>query len=378
MAIKIRCSECDKRIVIDEAFAGGVCRCPFCTAIVMVPGGDGGEDVVRPGAPIERPAEPGSEPVQAEVPTKVAPSSVPMARADRTMTFMAAGTVALLVLVLAGAIVMVVLTSSKPPAPVAQNEAAPTLQNEPASAVKGPAADPFKTVIKGPAIAGDIQLVPPIVYVLDGGQVMTDVFDKAVAVTRVSVLTLGANDKFTVLVSASESDSSTDAEPPAGAPANKAASGPVDKPVARTTGSDLVLPGGFIAGGTKNEGAFGEWIRGYQGIDVPNGKTDIIASLDAALRLKPRTIVLFTLKDLCDEKGDLLPEVASLATRAKSQRTAVVCIGLPPGGDGINITVQNGLTKFAQACGSQFRNYDPYVFEKYSAEFERLNEKGTN
>jgi len=375
MAIKIRCSECDKRIVIDEAFAGGVCRCPFCSAIVMVPGGDDGEAVVRPGAPVERPAEPGSEPTVAEVPTKVDPSTVPMAKADRTMTFMVAGTVALLVLVLVGAIVMVVLTSSKPPAPVVQNEAAPPAVNGPAA---GPAADPFKTLIKGPAIAGDIQLVPPIVYVLDGGQVMTDVFDKAVAVTRVSILTLGANDKFTVLVSAGDSDSSDDVEPSAGAPASKPASGPVDKPVARTTGRDLALPGGFIAGGAKNERAFGEWIRGYQGIDVPNGRTDIIASLDAALRLKPRTIVLFTLKDLCDEKGDLLPEAASLAARAKSQRTAVICIGLPPGGDGINTTVQNGLAKFAQACGSQSRNYDPYVFEKYSAEFERLNEKGTN
>jgi len=37
MAIKIRCVDCKKKISIDEAFAGGVCRCPYCTAIVYVP-----------------------------------------------------------------------------------------------------------------------------------------------------------------------------------------------------------------------------------------------------------------------------------------------------------------------------------------------------
>ena len=37
MATKIRCSECRKKISVDEAFAGSMCRCPYCKAIVMVP-----------------------------------------------------------------------------------------------------------------------------------------------------------------------------------------------------------------------------------------------------------------------------------------------------------------------------------------------------
>jgi DNA-directed RNA polymerase subunit RPC12/RpoP len=37
MALKVRCSECRKKISVDEAFAGSMCRCPYCKSIVMVP-----------------------------------------------------------------------------------------------------------------------------------------------------------------------------------------------------------------------------------------------------------------------------------------------------------------------------------------------------
>ncbi len=37
MAIKIRCADCRKRISVDQGFAGGMCRCPYCKAIVLVP-----------------------------------------------------------------------------------------------------------------------------------------------------------------------------------------------------------------------------------------------------------------------------------------------------------------------------------------------------
>lgn len=63
MAIKIRCVDCKKKISIDEAFAGGVCRCPYCTAIVYVP-----DDTAtskrkrRPEAPTRRPESPTSRP----------------------------------------------------------------------------------------------------------------------------------------------------------------------------------------------------------------------------------------------------------------------------------------------------------------------------
>ncbi len=37
MALKIRCSECRKKMSVDEAFAGSIYRCPYCKSIVRVP-----------------------------------------------------------------------------------------------------------------------------------------------------------------------------------------------------------------------------------------------------------------------------------------------------------------------------------------------------
>ncbi len=53
MPLRLQCPECQKRIVVDEAFAGGVCRCPDCKALVRVPGqiGEAAPNGPRPEAP---------------------------------------------------------------------------------------------------------------------------------------------------------------------------------------------------------------------------------------------------------------------------------------------------------------------------------------
>jgi hypothetical protein len=48
--ISITCTNCQAKLTIDDAFAGGVCRCQFCGAIQTVP---------KPGARAARPAAPG-------------------------------------------------------------------------------------------------------------------------------------------------------------------------------------------------------------------------------------------------------------------------------------------------------------------------------
>ena len=57
MAIKVRCTGCRKRISVDEAFAGGVCRCPYCGATSSVPSSAGGG---RPGFRPDVPGAPAS------------------------------------------------------------------------------------------------------------------------------------------------------------------------------------------------------------------------------------------------------------------------------------------------------------------------------
>ena len=62
MAVRIRCSECHKKIAVDEAFAGSMCRCPYCKSIVIVPqeisASEAHTTPARPAAP-GRPSSPG-------------------------------------------------------------------------------------------------------------------------------------------------------------------------------------------------------------------------------------------------------------------------------------------------------------------------------
>ncbi|MCD4699389.1 MAG: hypothetical protein K8R91_02305 [Phycisphaerae bacterium] len=51
--MKIRCQQCHKKIVTDEGFAGGLCRCPYCRAITMVSGGRAINRAARPDSPNE-------------------------------------------------------------------------------------------------------------------------------------------------------------------------------------------------------------------------------------------------------------------------------------------------------------------------------------
>ena len=60
MAVKVRCSDCKKKIAVDDAFAGSVCRCPYCKSIIMVPAQDEIESIkARTSKPQKRPDKPG-------------------------------------------------------------------------------------------------------------------------------------------------------------------------------------------------------------------------------------------------------------------------------------------------------------------------------
>jgi hypothetical protein len=37
MPIGIRCKQCQQKIILDEAFIGGYCRCPHCKSLTLAP-----------------------------------------------------------------------------------------------------------------------------------------------------------------------------------------------------------------------------------------------------------------------------------------------------------------------------------------------------
>lgn len=60
MAVKVRCSDCRKKIALDSAFAGSMCRCPYCKSIIMVPDMEQGVSRdSRLARPQRRPEKPG-------------------------------------------------------------------------------------------------------------------------------------------------------------------------------------------------------------------------------------------------------------------------------------------------------------------------------
>ncbi len=170
MAIKITCNDCSKRISIDEAFAGGVCRCPYCTSINDVP--------LHPGQ--ERPAA-----------TAKTPKRVPVAR-KASFQGMAA---ILIFVVLLGMIISVVVTII-----VVTKNASPDVP-ETVSERQGEQ-NPFKPIGPGSPsfVAGTVKIESPVIYCLDGDASMASYFRYAERITRVSVGSLAEGDSAQVFL----------------------------------------------------------------------------------------------------------------------------------------------------------------------------------
>jgi hypothetical protein len=73
----MQCEGCGGRISVDDGFAGGVCRCPYCKQTVIVEGqvGQGGNDQTRPDEPPK--AKPVDEARQTDEPVPVANAEQP-------------------------------------------------------------------------------------------------------------------------------------------------------------------------------------------------------------------------------------------------------------------------------------------------------------
>jgi len=306
MAIKIRCQDCKKKISIDEAFAGGMCRCPYCKALVFVEAAAGpGRTGARPGAPAARPDAPTRRPdapAPAGAPAPAAAGEhaaadadhIPMANPVKVQGIITIIILALLVLMVVGGIVgAVMFIPGKPKGPPPDENTAPPK-------VGVVVAD------KGPAVA-DINIEAPVVYVLDGGSSMRSVFDGAKATMLESIKTLKSG-KFCVIVACEDEDKEVLPEMPTG-----------------SEGASKVLDALPLTAG---------------------GASDLSRAIKAALAKKPKTIVLFAQKPVDDAKA--------LAQQAKSQNTVIDAICIKGDSDAAAT-----LQTLAQGAGGQMRNLRP-------------------
>jgi len=300
MAIKIRCQDCKKKISIDEAFAGGMCRCPYCKALVYVEDAAGGRGKAlvgaRPAAPTHRPAAPDQAAparaiAEAGTPTEV--EHVPMARPVKIQGIITIVLLVLLVFMIGGAVAMALMylhgdRDGVPPPPTTQPVTIDVTSRDGASVV-------------------DIKIVAPVIYVLDGGSGMRSVFDSARIAVLNSVTSLG-NGKFSVVFVGE--------------------------------GRNKVIAPEMAVGG---KGA-AEKIAPILQEMIPSGAADIGSALKTVLDTEPKTIVLFTRKAVDDPAG--------LAGRAKAQGTVIHTIVL----DGDPEAIES-MKKLAEDTGGKTRTF---------------------
>jgi len=302
MAMKIQCPECDKKVLIDEAFAGGVCRCPYCTALVFVPGElGGGPTGARPKTPGRRPEAPegarvvrrasAEEAAAAEADRKHIPTAAPV-KLQGILTIVFLG----LLLAMVGAGVGLIIVYSGSDAAVEPSDG------------QGGDVNPFIDSRGGPAAAG-MDINPPVVYVLDAGNSMRSMYDFAVAFTRISIRRLGAGRRFTIVL-------------------------------CRDSGPQL-MPGGYHPGGEAGEAVAKAFL---QTSVIPRGMTDVADGLAMAIEQKPGTIVLFARKPVTD--------MEDIEAQAKRSNVRIATVAL----DSDEVAAET-MKKLAEATGGDSRAF---------------------
>ncbi len=311
--MKIRCTECHKRIAIDEAFAGGICRCPYCRALVPVPGTiDTTKNVLRPSAPGARPAAPGAgrpavPPAGAPAPTpKKAVVQAPGGPVDESsipeaQRVMLQGVTAMVMLgalvVLLGFGVWILVNAISPPAPRPGPGVTPTEKN------------PFLPKSHA-AVADDVAIKAPVVYIVDGAGSMS--LDSALAyacrMTSASMQSLDGEQFSIVACQAKE---------------------------------DVVLPGAPVKSNKAGLSAAEMFLVSIE----PNGMTDLGRAMQKALAFKPQTIVVLT------RKGSQTLKPMAEATKLAKVGLVVVSICATD-------SDAKSMTEFAKSVAGQCRTFD--------------------
>ena len=223
--ITVNCSQCKALLEMDDAFAGGVCRCHYCGTIQSVPanakrvGIAPASPVVAPrgnGSPVGASAAPGAGlDVLADVVAgaqnraglqavrqPVAPAARPVdyARPQQQKNMMlplviAIAVIALLLVVLGYLVVGRSSTTVITPVPGRPGP------GDGGGNVPGPIEPDAPVVVpKGPHFCGiSLDRVPSVVYVLDRGQATAELFDTLKETTYRSLESLKAGQKFQII-----------------------------------------------------------------------------------------------------------------------------------------------------------------------------------
>ena len=335
MAIKIRCSDCRKRISIDEAFAGGVCRCPYCTALVFVPAGaSASARPTRPGSPGGRPEAPGARPAgpddepartdtgitttqQAREAIEAAASSgenVPVAAPVRMQGIAAIIMLVVLLALLGGGGYVVVDAMSGDDNGQANGrtngQGKGGVDNGTGTKPPVKKINPFTHPgVQGPGVDG-MPIDSPIVYCIEAGSSMDQTLNYAVAMTYVSVRTLTGDHTFNVIIGQE---------------------GGADD----TSWYRLLLPT-YTGGGPAGEAAIRKPLDNVGAVGAPNVQRLLQAAV--ALEPKPHTIVYFGNKPLFNAA-----ELAKLAAD-KGIKLVTICLTY-------DIEITGHMAKLAEGSG---------------------------
>lgn len=299
---------------MDEGFAGGVCRCPYCREIVLVGRSAVPAAKARPLAPSARPespdepaAAPDESPVMAEI---LGQDDVPMANPVRLQGILTLVMLGLLVAMIGGAIFLAISFSNRLSIVVNPDgtktitapDGTQTIVNPDGSRVvvkpgddastSAPApvqVNPFSTPVPdaGATVAG-LKIAAPVIYCIEWGGGMKELFDYARFMTRVSIRSLKDAEKFNIYLSCQ--------------------------------GEDRILGGEYHGGGAAGDldGA-----KGFLEAGGPSGHADVKRTVLAAIDKKPRTVVLLTHSAVAD--------AAELISKANALHVGLVVVGLASG-----------------------------------------------
>ena len=272
MAIKVRCDNCRKKISIDEAFAGGVCRCPYCGALKLVSGGPADAPAHRPARPgrPDRPDAPGAAAAPSE-PGPTPREHIPVAKPVMVQGVVAMILIGLLVLLLAFSVIFLM----------------PLLLGERGG---GDGSVPANPVAEGGTQVLGLEFDTPVVFVIDAGSGSRDAFDPSAALVRHAIIGLKSKHKFNLLL-AREQDLGIEKLAP-----------------------DWQAAG--LDGDTK--------VKAFLAEKMVAGASDLDGAVTQAINLSPKSVVLLT------GKAPSAPAALADAAKAKGVTIVTVSVGNDP------------------------------------------------